>query len=284
MTTVYDRRSGQLIDEPQFGEHSLRLLYGHRWLRPLTNALITRRWVSQLLTWPERRPRSAARVPEFVRRYGVDLADYPERAYASFADFFTRDFRESARPVDPDPTRLVAPADAKLRAYPVADARTVAIKGFDYTIPALLGREAASSPRWCLVFRLTVDDGHRYCFVDDCQVVDSYELPGKLHTVGPWSDGRARVLTENHRVVSTLDTAHFGQVTVVEVGALLVGRIVNHPVTRAARGQEKGYFAYGGSTIVLLVDDLTIDADIVEHSHAGIETKVCRGEGIGSRP
>jgi phosphatidylserine decarboxylase len=286
VTQVYDRAAGRLIDEPQFGESGLRLLYGNSWMRPITNALISQPWLSRLATWPERRPHSAQRIDAFVQRYGVDLEDYPTRPYRSFADFFSRDFRASARPIDQAPGRLIAPADSRLTAYPVTGSLTVAIKGFSYTISELLGRDnpgAPPVPSHCLVFRLTVADCHRYCFIDDCTVTGSYELPGKLHTVGSWSDGRARVLAENHRVVTQLDTAHFGQVTVIEVGALFVGRIINHRLTSAARGQEKGYFAYGGSTIVLLLDGVDLDADIAQQSRVGVATKVRRGSGIGDR-
>ncbi|MCL2089647.1 MAG: phosphatidylserine decarboxylase [Micrococcales bacterium] len=312
MTEVVDRQTGQRRTEPQFAGAGLRLLYGPRLLLPLVDGLIARRWFSRLLAWPSTRPASAARIPAFVRTFGIDMSDYAEQDYASFAEFFTRPFRPGARPVDAAPGRLVAPADSKLLAYPVSDDLTFQVKGLAYTLPELLGPPGRpvragpasgpkstaaaagsrtgggsaadmSSPRWCLVFRLTVDDGHRYCFVDDCEVVDSYEVPGALHTVGPYSDRKVRVLARNHRVVTRLDTASFGAVTVVEVGAMVVGRIYNHRVRQARRGQEKGWFAYGGSTIVLLVGGVRIDEDIVGASRAGLETKVRLGESVGSR-
>jgi len=282
MTQVFDRRLGVTYTEPQFGGQGLRLLYGGPAALAVTNALLARRWFSRLLAWPSTWRRSAATIPAFVRDYGVDLADYPDRAYSSFADFFTREFRPGARPVDPDPHRLVAPADAKLLAYPVTDSLAFEAKGFTYRLADLVARAAVPESRWCLVFRLTVDDCHRYCFVDDCDVAGSYDVPGRLHTVGPWSNGRVCVLSDNDRVVTTLLTRHFGTVTMIEIGAMMVGRIVNHDVAHAWRGQEKGYFAYGGSTIVLLVGPLHPDDDIVAKSRLGIETRVRRGEGIGS--
>jgi phosphatidylserine decarboxylase len=283
VTQVYDRSLGRLINEPQFAETGLRRLYGPSWMRPITNRLITQPWVSRWATWPQRQPRSARRIQEFVDRYRVDLEDYPARPYRSFADFFTRDFRAGARPVDHTPGRLIAPADSRLTVYPVADRQTISVKGFHYTIPELVGREVSDVASHCLVFRLTVADCHRYCFIDDGVVVGSYELPGKLNTVSAWSDGRVRVLAENHRVVTQLDSSHFGRVTVIEVGALFVGRIINHRLSRAVRGQEKGYFAYGGSTIVILLDGVELDADIVAQSRVGVATKVQRGSGIGQR-
>ena len=281
--TVADRRTGALVTEPQFGDTGLRLLYGWPGLLPLVNAVFAQRWFSSLLAWPATWRRSADRIPAFVAAHGVSLDDTEPRTYASFADFFTRAFRPGARPVDPDLRRLIAPADARLLVYPVTERLTVQAKGFTYTVADLLGRPvlAGDAPAWCLVFRLTVSDVHRYCFMDDCTVRDTVSVPGKLHTVGPWSAGRVRVLAENHRVVTRLTTRGFGDMTVIEVGAMLVGRIVNHPVREARRGQEKGFFAYGGSTIVVLTTAVP-DADIVVWSARGIETRVRQGEGIAT--
>jgi phosphatidylserine decarboxylase len=71
----------------------------------------------------------------------------------------------------------------------------------------------------------------------------------------------------------------------MEVGALLVGKIVNHHGPAAVRrGQEKGYFQFGGSTVVLLLkkDTALLDEDILENSRNGIETVVKFGEKIGT--
>jgi phosphatidylserine decarboxylase len=262
------------MNEQQYGETGLRYLYGP--LLPLTNALFAKRWFSRLLAWPSTWKRSADGIDDFVAKWGIELDDYLPGPYASFADFFTRGFRQGARPLDPDRTRLIAPADGKLLAY---NTRHFRVKGFPYTPQSILGREHA--PSTTLVLRLTVDDCHRYCFPAAGHVVDSYQIPGKLHTVGPFSAGKIPVLVENYRVVTEMETEHFGTLFVVEVGAMLVGRIHNHQVSRAERGQEKGYFSYGGSTMVILGEFLP-DAELLERSATGMETKVRMGTGIGS--
>ncbi|MCL2850616.1 MAG: phosphatidylserine decarboxylase, partial [Micrococcales bacterium] len=246
-------------------------------LRPVTNALLTRRWVWRAAGWPTTWRVSARKVPGFVAQHQVDLADYPDRDYSSFSDFFTRTISPGARPFDPDPDRLCSPADAKLLAVPVGS--TVRVKGFDYALDDLTGG-GWTGPGWVLVFRLTVDDYHRFSYVDDCVVTDQHDLPGRLHTVGPWSDGLP-VLAENHRVVTFLDTGRFGPVVTVAVGAMMVGRVVVYPATAARRGDEQGRFELGGSTLVLVVD-ADIDPDIVERSQQGIETRVRLGEAVGT--
>ncbi|MCL2467071.1 MAG: phosphatidylserine decarboxylase [Micrococcales bacterium] len=279
--TVYDRATGTTYTERPAGTSALRVLYGNRAVRPLTNALVTRRWVSRVLAWPTRRRASTRQIPAFVATHSICLDDHPERAYTSFADFFVRTLNPGARPFDPDVQRLCSPADSKLLAVPVGS--TVRVKGFDYTLDQLVGRAwTGPQPRWALVFRLTVDDYHRFSYVDDCTVTDSYELPGRLHTVGPWSDGLP-VLAENHRVVAWLETERFGTVVAVVVGAMTVGRVLVYPRTTAARGDEQGRFELGGSTVVLLTD-AQVDDDIVDRSRQGVETRVRLGEAVGTAP
>ena len=79
-----------------------------------------------------------------------------------------------------------------------------------------------------------------------------------------------------------LKTRNFGTMIQIEVGALLVGKIQNHPVTEFKKGDEKGYFELGGSTIILLTQsNIAVDEDILENSRKGIETKVHYSERIG---
>ena len=105
-----------------------------------------------------------------------------------------------------------------------------------------------------------------------------------LHTVNPIANDRYPIYKENAREYSVLHSENFGDILMMEVGALLVGRIVNHHQrARVTRGEEKGYFQFGGSTVVLLLEAGTakIDDDILENSRANIETVVRMGEKIG---
>ena len=62
---------------------------------------------------------------------------------------------------------------------------------------------------------------------------------------------------------------------------MLVGRIVNHhDACTVTRGDEKGFFQYGGSTVIVLVekDRITVREDLLAHSTNGTETPVKLGE------
>ena len=227
-------------------------------------------------------------VKPFVKATKLDLSDYPERTYTAFNDFFTRQVREGCRPVNMAPDALVAPCDGKLTAYPITADGLFDIKHSVYSVADLLRDEALAREfdgGTCLIFRLTPDDFHRYSFMDDGRILESRALSGVLHTVRPIAFRRYPVFSENAREFAVLDTANFGKVIQMEVGALFVGRIVNHPLTAFVRGQEKGKFEFGGSTVILLLQKNTVivDEELLENTRSGFESIVRLGQTIGKR-
>ena len=220
-----------------------------------------------------------------VRSSGISLADYPPRRYRSFNDFFTRTILPEKRPVDPRPEILVAPCDGRLTVYPVKEDSRFTVKGVPYTLPQLLRDPAlAGSGGTLLLFRLSVSDYHRYIWSLD-GIPEAYtRIPGVYHTVHPTAAAARAIYRENTREYSLQHTDRFGDVAVMEVGALLVGRIENHPLSgRVARGQEKGFFAYGGSTILMLLEPgrVKVDQDLLDRSRRDQETPVRLGQAIG---
>jgi phosphatidylserine decarboxylase len=133
-----------------------------------------------------------------------------------------------------------------------------------------------------LVYRLTQDDCHRYIYLDSGEEIEHKYIKGKLHTVRPISS-KYKVFSQNSREYSVIKTKNFGQVVQIEIGALLVGKIVNYKKEQFNKFDEKGYFEYGGSTIIQLFKENTIfiDEDIINKSKENIETKVEIGEKIG---
>ena len=137
------------------------------------------------------------------------------------------------------------------------------------------------------VYRLTVDNYQRYCFTDGGRELVRRFIPGVLHTVNPIATERTDVFGKNCRELTLLETDSFGLVAVLEIGAMMVGRINNAPAReRVERGEEKGYFSFGGSTVVLLYRAGTAvpDEDIAKNSASGVETAVKYGERTGCVP
>ena len=69
----------------------------------------------------------------------------------------------------------------------------------------------------------------------------------------------------------------------VDVGAFGVGTIVQtYSGSEHAKGDEKGYFKFGGSTVIIVsrAGALAFDEDIVRNSSEGLETRVLCSERI----
>lgn len=248
----------------------------------------TRKTVSKVSSVYMNSKVSTRKIEKFVKKNKINMNDYPKKQYSSFNDFFTRKILKGKRPFSKSPNDLISVADSKLLVYKINDSIEMHIKGKKYTVKELLrDKKLALNYRdgICLVFRLTVDDYHRYSFFDDGTVIKTKKINGILHTVGPVAFKRHKVFKENQREFSLIKTKNFDEVIQMEVGALMVGKIVNHPITDFKRGEEKGYFLFGGSTIVLLFkkDIIKVDDDILENSSKGIETRVKLGDTIGKK-
>lgn len=231
-------------------------------------------------------PASRRLIPAFVRKNGVRLEDYEAARYRSFNDFFTRKIRPELRPVDGAADALIAPCDGLLSAYRIGRGTVIPAKQSRYAIADLLG-DAAAARRFeggaCLVFRLCVDHYHRYCFVDGGEMIWERFMEGELHTVRPIALETLPVFVRNCRSAALMQTDHLGCVAQVEVGAMLVGRICNHPAPpRFERGMEKGMFLYGGSTVMLLIEAgrVRLPDALFSIAESGAEIPVRMGERI----
>ena len=134
-----------------------------------------------------------------------------------------------------------------------------------------------------MIFRLEVTDYHRFHFIDDGMLDEYKHINGILHTVQPIACEKYPVYHRNAREYTIMHTKNFEDIIEVDVGALMVGKIVNHDVHEFKRGDEKGFFKFGGSTIILFVKKniIEIDNDILLNSTLGKETIVSCGEKIG---
>lgn len=276
----------------EYGGGALRFLYGNAAGRVLLKYVAAAPWFSEWRARAQRSERSRKRIAPFVERYAVDLSDggfgpgWREEDFRSFNDFFTRqrdypayfeDLKAAGKLAASG--ELPAVADAVLTVFPVEDDLRVRIKETTYSLEELTGAPVPDRYRGghCFVFRLELTDYHRYCFPDSGRLLTQTELPGALHTVRPISEPY-RVYSRNKRTVSVLETEQFGELTYLEVGAMLVGHIADHPLPDGTFGalEEKGYFEFGGSTIVLLTGPQI-------ETEPWNETHVRMGEPIGRK-
>ena len=253
---IYDRKTKTYEDIVQYGAGKLDFLYNN-FVGRIFLGIAVSPFVSNIYAWKNSKKSSAKKIPAFIRDHNINMSDYEDREYKSFTDFFTRKIRYGKRPIDMKPESLISPADSKL-----------------------LENAKEFAGGYALVFRLTVDDYHRFCYPDKGCLISKRMIKGKLHTVSPVSKNH-KIYMENTRQVNLLKTEKFGTIAYIEVGAMLIGRIVDNGTDVFEKGQEKGYFEPGGSTVIILVKNVEIDKDIMEQSASGIETKVRYGERIG---
>lgn len=229
-------------------------------------------------------------ISKFIERNGIDMDIYEECDYSSFNDFFTRKIKPDCRPVPEDLDVLISPCDCLATVYPIQENTTFSIKNTEYTLRSLL-----RSPRlakrfrggYAYVLRLTVEDYHRYLYSVSGKQSKNYHIDGTFHTVNPIANDYLPIYKENTREYTVIRSKEFGDVLQMEVGALLVGKISNHKQsTVVTRGEEKGFFEYGGSTIVVLTQKgrVTPRSDLLTNSKNGYETKVLQAHPLGILP
>jgi len=292
---VYDRRAGRVVREPVWGEGLIRLLYGTGAGRLLTARLFSRRALSRLYGWLQSRPLSRGKIRRIADRLSIDLseAQVPEGGFRTFNEFFTRALKREARPIERSPDRIVAPCDARLLARESLDpGEPVDVKGCRVDLASLLGGAELArlyAGGTMFAYRLCPADYHRFHFPEDCTPGFSIRLGRGLHSVNPIALACGlRILDANARDRTMLETRNgAGRVAMVEIGALFVGSVEQTFVPRvpSLRGDEKGMFRIGGSTVLVLYEmgKAAPDEDIQGFSGRGIETVVKLGTPVGKR-
>lgn len=285
---IWKDRNGAIVPGDDGQDRMLEWMYGTPIGRVLVKLMIRPR-VSRAAGWLLDRRISALAVGPFIRKNRISMVDFEERRFTSFNDFFTRRLKPGRRTVDREACHLIAPCDSKLTVYPIEPDSRFWVKGTEYTLGGLLQNEALARNflgGTLLLFRLTVGDYHRYAYPDDGFIGQGVRIQGVYHTVNPAAASRYPIYRENTREYALLKSENFGTILQMEVGAAMVGRIVNGPGERqVVRGEEKGRFEFGGSTVILLLqkDTAALDADIVQNTRKDVETVVQLGQRIGEK-
>jgi len=243
-------------------------------------------------------PESAKDIPAFIdfHKLKTDEIRDPLESFRNFNEFFYRKLKSDARPVENpnDPNRLVSGADCRLMAFEtVSEATRIWVKGREFSVSRLLGDVYAdqvdnyNGGALC-IFRLAPQDYHRFHSPVDGRIGKMTYISGEYYTVNPQAIRTALdVYGENARKVVPIDSPQFGRVFAVCIGAMMVGSIkttVNEG-DDVKRGDEFGYFAFGGSTIVVVFERGVVewDEDLLINGRASLETLVRVGMGIGKR-
>ena len=283
-----DRASGTLVTESVMGDGALRFAYETLLGRNLWPVLFGSKAVSAImgLFYDSRLSKRAIRQLAAIPGCSAEEAEKPIEDYRSFNEFFTRRLKPGARPLGEG---FVSPADGRLMLYINADPdMPFPLKGATKSLREVLGPENAkrlTDKRYDIaVVRLAPVDYHRFHFPCDCETKEPpVVLAGEYHSVNPIAlTMRPDVYADNERQIVACD-ADFGRFWMVDVGAFGVGTIVQtYGGTRHAKGEERGYFKFGGSTVIIIAraGALKFDVDLVGNSSIGVETRVKCGEKI----
>lgn len=285
------RRTGETITEKVPAGGMMKFFNHNSFGKLSLNLLIKRKLVSSIYGRIMNMPYSKRWIGDFCNRYNMSMEDYivPQEGFKSFNDFFYRKIKNSARPIEKE---LVSPADGKILVFnEINDYKNFFIKGKEFNLSKYLQDEKLAKifhGGAMLIVRLAPIDYHRFHFPASGFVSKTKLINGFYHSVSPIAlDGSLDKFFENKRTVCTIDSDHYGIIGYSDVGATLVGSIYQTytPETYIEKGSEKGYFAFGGSTVVLFFEKgkIRFDEDLLVNTNKRIETAILMGETIAQK-
>ena len=282
----FNREKNSVEDELVYGDKAVEWLYSSMTGRALSKLLI-KKPMSILYGAAQANSTSARKVKPFIKNFNIAIEEYlpsegrsEENPYGSFNEFFIRRFKDGVRPIEMDSHLMPSFCEARYFGHESLTADvSIPVKGNYWSAKALLANE-----RWtrtfeggpCLLARLCPVDYHRFHFPDKGKILDHYPVHGVLHSVNPLALREVpEVFAVNERQVTILETENFGKIAYVEVGAICVGKIVQTREMKGSfdRGEEKGYFLFGGSTVIVLGEKGAWKPDpiILEKTREGME-------------
>lgn len=291
-----NRATGKEEVEKVYGDAMIRFLYGDGFFSkvfgtPLMYALSGCPFFSWFYGQMQKLPYSKRKIVPFIEKFDVDTAEFlePLNKFQSFNDFFIRQLKKKSRLIALGEKVAVIPADGRYRFYPnISLSDGFIVKGQKFDLEALLQNKEQAieySQGTMVIARLCPSDYHRYHFPCDCIPSETRLIKGWLYSVNPIAVKRnIHIFSENKRAICELSTSHFGKVLFIEIGATAVGSIhqTYSPFKNYNKGEEKGYFSFGASSLIVLFppNTLKLDPDLIGGS--GLEIKCLMGQSLGS--
>jgi len=293
-----DRVSKQKNVEQVYGGEFIELMYGTGLLSVLARFLLKpvvcdSAVFSHLYGFLQKSPLSKSKVVPFIKKFNMDPSEFLDSvdSYKCFNDFFIRKLKPAARPLAKGHNAAVLPADARYMFYPdISHSDGFLVKGSKFSLTELLqDKELAKQYQngAMVIARLCPTDYHRFHFPFNCIPSETKLINGALSSVNPLAlKKNIHIFTENKRTITILNSENFGKVLFLEIGATCVGGIHQTylPGNHCFKGQEKGYFSFGGSSLILLFekDAIDFDQDLLEISSEGIESRCLMGQSMGT--
>lgn len=289
-TIQYIERESQEIQEEAIpGKGMLKWLYNSPLGKLSLHLLVKRKLFSSLGGWFMNTSFSKKQIDKFIEKYKLDLSVYKisdSSTFKTFNEFFYREIKPESRPLGDG---IVSPADGKILAFQsISEVSKFFVKGSEFSVKSFL-RDDNLAEKYndgaMVIVRLAPTDYHRFHFPKEGEISKTKVIKGNYFSVSPLAlKNSLEIFCQNQRTYSILKNEKYGDILISEVGATMVGSIIQtYKVNnKIEKGQEKGYFAFGGSTLVLLFekDKVAIDEDLLENTRKGLETTILMGEKI----
>ena len=294
MIEVYNRQTKELEIEKVAGDNYIKWTYESPIGKSLLELFVKKKLFSKLYGVYCDSKFSRKKISNFVDTFDIDMniANNTIDDFKNFNEFFIRTLKENSRPIDLNKDILISPGDGRLFAYEnISIDKLIQVKNIHYSLSELIGDDSIAKDfegGTCLVLRLCPTDYHRFHFIDNGIPLENNIINGNYYSVNPVALERIpKLYCQNKRDWSIFKSENFGDIIHIEVGATCVGTIIQSykPLLKVNKGDEKGYFKFGGSTTILLFkkDTVKIDSDILNQTKLGYECKVLMGEKIGTK-
>ncbi|NCC80983.1 MAG: phosphatidylserine decarboxylase [Clostridia bacterium] len=289
---IYNRQKKEVETEHIVGKKYLQWLYYKSSGNFFLEKIVKRKLASKFYGVLKNRKGSKRKIRDFIEENKIAEEEFLDKVseYKNFNEFFYRKLKPEARPVNSNSDILVSPADGRVFIHEnIQTSKIVEIKGMAFNLAQLVGSEEAIMEYdggTMIIVRLNPSDYHRFHFPDSGIPEKTKEIKGAYYSVNTGVLDRIdNIYLKNKRTVTEFESDNFGKILYMEVGATFVGTIIQtfNPGQRVEKGAEKGYFKFGGSTVILFLKKgiLTPDNDILEYTKKKTETLVKMGESLG---
>ena len=288
LVTFFNRYSQKMETEAIYGESYLKFIYGNPLGKLALWAAVKRSFFSKWYGSRMSAQSSAKKISPFISDYNLDSSQFVDSLenFKSFNDFFSRKLKSSSRPIHGTDDQLIFPADGRhIVVNDLSREQAIWAKGQSFNLKKLLG-SAERAERYkhgsVLISRLCPTDYHRFHFPCSGIISESELMNGYLYSVNPIALMRnISYLWQNKRSITELNSDTFGKLCLLEVGATCVGGIIQtFDPGNVRKGEEKGYFRFGGSMTMIFIEPgvVTFSDDLLEQSKNGIELYALMGD------
>lgn len=286
----YYSYNGKLVQEKIEQHWALCFLY-KSFIGRLIRNILNKRLISIIYGAFQNTALSKIKIVPFIKKYNIQMDQFEKKVsdFKSFNDFFTRKLRSGARSISEGQNIFISPVDGKLFVVEkISNKISFFVKNEQFDLESFLADKNLAKEYQdglLIIFRLAPSDYHRFHFPINCVPSEIKRINGIYESVNPivYRTG-FQPLVQNERCLTILKTEQFSDVIAVSVGAMLVGKIIHtfEPQKQCEKGDEMGYFEFGGSSLVLVFKKglITLQKKFLENSKLGFETEVKMGQSI----